>query len=180
MKNWILAWALCGLVSAEELRPRAGDWIRLEVAKTGLMRGKKHVFAFPSYQGTVNVAQPSFTLSLESARIVLEDDWLKESDRKKVLDFTLRDMLDAGKHPQIQYRSTQIQRQEGGGLVQGLLKIRGIEKPVEVRIRDLGNNLFEGSSRFDMRHFGLKPPTAAFGAIGTDPMLELRFRLTLR
>lgn len=173
-------WALA--LWGAEIQPQAGDWIHLEVLKTGLMRGKKHVFAFPAYQGTVDAAKPGFSLSLESGKIQVLDDWLKESDRRKVLEFTLSDMLDAKKHPRIEYRSATVERTGNGkeGIAQGTLRIRGIEKSVAVKIREVGANVYEGESSVDMRQFGLKPPSAALGTIGTDPMLQLRFRLTLR
>ncbi len=168
------------LLESAEIRPQAGDWIRVEVAKTGLMRGKKHVFAFPEYKGTVDVGAPAFTLRLESGKIQVQDDWLKASDLKKVLEFTLKDMLDATKYPAVEYRTTSVRRTGNEGVAQGLLKIRGIEKPVEVKIREVGANVYEGESGVDMRLFGLKPPSAALGAIGTEPVMQLRFRLTLR
>jgi polyisoprenoid-binding protein YceI len=110
----------------------------------------------------------------------VQDDWLKESDRKKVYDFTIKDMLDAAKHPRIVYRTTTVNRQGSEATAQGLLTIRGVEKPVEVKLKELGNNVYEGSSSVDMRQFNLKPPSAALGAIGTEAMMQLRFRLTLR
>lgn len=167
------------LLSAE-IGPQAGDWIRLEVNKTGLMRGKKHVFGFPAYRGSVDLAKPSFTLSLESGKIQVLDDWLKESDLRKVLEFTLQDMLDAKKHPLIEYRTTSVQRNGNEGIAQGVLRIRGIEKPVEVKIKEVSAGVYEGSSSVDMRLFGLKPPSAALGTIGTDPLLRLQFRLSPR
>lgn len=167
------------LLSAE-IGPQPGDWIRLEVFKTGLMRGKKHVFSFPAYRGSVDVGKPAFTLALESAKIQVLDDWLKESDRRKVLEFTLKDMLDAVKHPLIEYRTTAVQRNGSEGTATGVLRIRGIEKPVEVKIREVGAQVYEGSSSVDMRLFGLKPPSAALGTIGTEAIMLLRFRLTLR
>ncbi len=167
------------LLSAE-IGPQAGDWIRLEVNKTGLMRGKKHVFSFPAYRGSVDLAKPAFTLSLESGKIQVLDDWLKQSDLKKVMEFTLQDMLDAKRHPSIDYRTTSVQRNGNEGVAQGVLRIRGIEKAVEVKIKEVSAGVYEGSSNVDMRLFGLKPPSAALGTIGTDPILRLQFRLTPR
>lgn len=176
MIAFLVAYALL----SADIGPHAGDWIRLEVSKTGLMRGKKHVFAFPSYQGSVDAAKPSFTLSLESGKIQLLDDWLKQSDLRKVMEFTLQDMLDAKKYPSIDYRTTSVQRNGNEAVAQGVLRIRGIEKPVEVKIKEVGAGIYEGSSSVDMRLFGLKPPSAALGTIGTDPMLRLQFRLSPR
>ncbi len=180
MRLLISTCLLAALLPAADLAPQAGDWIRLDVAKTGLLRGKKHVFLFPAYKGTVDAAAPSFEISLDSAKIVVEDEWLKPADRAKVLDFTLKDMLDASRHPLILYRSSRVVRTGNEANAEGVLRIRGIERPVQVKLKDLGNNVYEGSSSVDMRLFNLKPPSAALGTIGTEPVMQLRFRLTLR
>jgi hypothetical protein len=180
MKICLALMLTAALGLAGELRPQTGDWIRLEVAKTGLMRGKQHVFEFPAYLGNVDAAKPAFDLRLESGKILVLDDWVSAADKKKIHEFTLKDMLDAAKHPYVEYRTTSVTRNGNGGVAQGILRIRGIEKPAEVKIQEVGTGVYEGSSSVDMRLFGLKPPSAALGAIGTDPIMQLRFRLTVR
>ncbi len=170
---------VAAILTAAEIRPQPGDWLRLEVGKTGLMRGKKHLFEFPAYQGQADPQKLAFELSIESAKVEVKDDWLKAGDLKKVTEFTVKEMLDSAKHPRMVYRSTKVERQGSELLAQGLLNIRGVEKAVEVKLRESGG-VYEGSSTVDMRQFGLKPPTAALGAVGTDPLMKLSFRLTLR
>jgi polyisoprenoid-binding protein YceI len=163
-----------------EIKPLAGDVIRLEVFKTGLMRGKKHIFEFPAYSGTLSADRSSLEISLESAKIELKDDWLKDSDLKKVLEFTLKDMLDASRHPRITFRSTKVEIAGQQATAQGILTIRGISKPATLSIRESSPGVYEGGAKVDMREFNLKPPSAALGAVGTDPNLVLSFRLTVR
>jgi hypothetical protein len=133
------------------------------------MRGKKHVFLFPAYWGEAQRKPEQYHITLDARRVECKDDWLKPADLKKVLEFTLKEMLDAERHPEIRYDSTTA-----------LLKLRGKSAPVGVAYRESSPGVFEGGAVIDMRAFGLKPPSAALGAIGTDPMMRLSFRITPR
>ncbi len=151
------------------LIPAPGDFIRLSVTKTGLMRGKVHLFEFPAYRGEARRNPDQYRIAIDARRVELKDDWLKAGDLKKVLEFTLRDMLDAERHPEIRYESTTA-----------LLSLRGKTSPVGVSYQETSSGIFTGAAVIDMRAFDLKPPSAALGAVGTDPMLRLSFRLTPR
>ena len=146
--------------------PGPGNYIRLEVMKTGLLRGKKHVFEFPAYGGKGERNPNRYEIRLDARRIECKDEWLKPDDLKKVVAYALLDMLDAERHPEIVYKSES-----------GLLTIRGKSAPVGVAYKESSVNVFEGEATIDMRLFGLKPPTAALGAIGTEPSMRLRFRV---
>ncbi len=133
------------------------------------MRGKKHLFEFPAYKGEASRRPDRYRLSLDARRIECKDDWLKPGDLKKVSEYAVKDMLDAQRHPEIVYDS-----------VGALLSIRGKKAPVGVVLRETSPDLFEGESSIDMRLFGLKPPSAALGTVGTDPIMKLSFRIKLR
>jgi hypothetical protein len=149
--------------------PGPESYIRLEVFKTGFMKGKKHLFEFPAYRGAAQRNPNRYQISLDARRMVCKDEWLKPGDLRKVAEFAVKDMLDAEHNPEITYDSQT-----------GLLAIRGRTAPVSVAYKEIDSDVFEGSSTVDMRLFGLKPPTAALGAIGTDPWMKLNFRIKLR
>jgi hypothetical protein len=151
-----------------DIAPGPENFIRLEVFKTGLMKGKKHVFEFPAYRGKGERNPNRYEISLDARRIECKDDWLKADDLKKVAAYAVKDMLDSEKFPEIVYKSES-----------GLLTIRGKSAPIGVVYRESSANVFEGSASVDMRLFGLKPPTAAFGTIGTDPTMKLSFKIKL-
>ena len=151
-----------------KIAPGPENFVRLEVLKTGLMKGKKHVFEFPVYRGIGERNPNRYEISLDARRIECKDDWLKADDLRKVAAYAVKDMLDAGKHPEILYKSES-----------GLLTIRGKSAPVGVAYKESSPNVFEGTARVDMRLFGLKPPTAALGTIGTDPWMNLIFKIKL-
>ncbi|MBM3763558.1 MAG: YceI family protein [Acidobacteria bacterium] len=151
------------------IAPAPGNFIRLEVLKTGLMKGKKHIFEFPVFKGVAQRNPNRYEISLDARRIECKDDWLKASDLKKVSEYAVKDMLDAERFPEILYKSES-----------GLLTIRGKSAPVGVAYEEKSRNVFEGTATVDMRLFGLKPPSAALGAVGTDPWMKLSFRITPR
>lgn len=150
------------------IAPGPENYIRLDVLKTGLMKGRKHVFEFPVYRGNGERNPNRYEITLDARSIECKDDWLKADDLRKVAAYAVKDMLDAGKYPEIVYKSES-----------GLLTIRGKSAPVGVAYRESSANVFEGTARVDMRLFGLKPPTAALGAIGTDPWMNLSFKIKL-
>lgn len=150
------------------IAPGPENYIRLEVLKTGLMKGKKHLFEFPSYQGTAERNPNRYEISLKAREIACKDDWLKPADLRKVVEFTLKDMLDVERYPEIHYKSET-----------GILTVRGRTAPVGVAYKEISPDLFEGSATIDMRLFGLKPPTAALGAVGTDPWMKLSFKIRI-
>jgi len=149
--------------------PEPDAYVRLEVSKTGLMKGRKHLFVFPAYRGTAERNPNRYEISLDARRIECKDEWLKPNDLKNVAAYAIKDMLDAERNPEIIYKS-----------VSGLLTIRGKTVPVGVAYQELSPNVFTGTATIDMRLFGLKPPSAALGTIGTDPWMALTFRVKTR
>ena len=143
----------------------------LTVEKTGLLSGKKHLFTFSRYVGTLQfnrqwLERSSVQLSISSASIECQDTWINERDRKKVTDVALNDMLGASQYPEIVFRSTRIQGTGGGPLqVDGELTIRGRTKPVVVKVSvNMGQNdrvIVKGEARIRLTDYGLKPPSAA-------------------
>ncbi len=59
------------------------------------------------------------------------------------------------------------------------MRVRGPRSPFGVASMEISPDLFEGSATIDMRLFGLKPPTAALGAVGTDPWMKLSFKIRI-
>lgn len=190
-----MKWALAALLLvpvqggelsiAPESRP-----LRLIVEKTGLMSGKEHTLEFRSYRGSVvvdetNPSRSRVRLEVDAGEFALLDDWVSEKDHRKIVAFTKSgEMLDTGNHPRIEFQSEAVTRNgEGTYEVSGQLRIRGVARPVKLRLelRREGESMrAAGKARFPMSSFGLKPPSAALGLIGTKDEMELSFDLTLR
>jgi polyisoprenoid-binding protein YceI len=110
----LAASALAGTVEYD-VRPAEGNRFALTVEKTGLMSGKKHLFVFERYHGTLAYDSDApersrMEFAIEAGSAVLKDDWVSEKDRQKILRVALDDMMEAGKHPELRFSSTQVAR----------------------------------------------------------------------
>ncbi len=187
MKTAALILLAAALNGAELRLAPEGRPLKLEVEKAGLLSGKKHLFEFPDYAGVVNFdpanpASASVAIEIAAGNFKVIDDWIGEKDRKKVAEFTRSaGMLDVSRHPKLLFRSTGIERTgDGGYRVSGDLVIRGVAKPVTLEVklkREAAGLAVDGRSTFPMTQFGLKPPSAALGAIRTKDQMTLRFEV---
>ena len=111
-----------------------------------------------------------------------KDAWVSAKDLRKISQVALEDMLAANRYPTMTFTSSEIKALGGDRYVaQGMLVIRGISKPVEVNVQLRSANptmlWVEGSARIRLSDYGLKPPSAILGAIGTEDAMALNFRL---
>jgi len=172
-----------------EFGPSSQGRFALEVFKSGLWDGKKHLFLFASYRGTLRYdrAVPENSrveLTVETASAACQDTWVSPSDLQKVQAKAL-EMMGAAKHPQLLFTSQRIVPLGGDRFqVQGLLNIKGIPKPVSVDVRLSGQDsevlTAKGSAQVRLQDYGLKPPGAALGLIGTKNEMNLEFVLLVR
>jgi len=173
-----------------EFRPAPGSRFALTVEKTGIWSGKKHVFEFERYSGSLRFdrnapAQSQVELAIDAASAVCKDTWVSEKDRGRILAFMFHDMIDAERYPRLKFRSTGIvSKTEHMFEATGMLAVRGIEKPatVIVVIDDHGGELASliGQATVRLKDYGLKPPRVALGAIGTKDEMMVEFRLVPR
>ncbi len=155
--------------------------------KTGLLSGKKHLFAFERWSGKLQFTpgkpeEAVVNLSIQANSSRCRDTWVSAKDLRKIEETALKDMLAAVRFPQITFRSDLVRRGEGTDhQVRGLLAIRDLAKPVSVSVTmkpDGGESIrFDGSASVRLSDYGLKPPSAILGAIGTKNEMMLRFTL---
>ncbi len=160
--------------------------VTAEVEKTGLMRGKKHVIAFSSVSGRVGFdpAQPgkaSLLVLVKTSDFRVLDTWVSDKDKIKVAQLTRSaDVLDAARHPEIRFESWSGFRPDGVAgkyRVPGMLTVRGRTQPVELLVT-LHGLTATGTVTFSMSSFGIKPPSAALGAVGTRDEMTLNFSVS--
>lgn len=171
------------------IAPDGTSYVRLEVDKTGLLRGKTHVFTFERFQGNVSYLETSTTNSkvsfiIEAQGIRCRDTWVSAKDLVKVQQYAEHDMLAVDRYRNLSFHSSSVVAQERNVLkVMGALTIRDVTTPVEliVRLKPAEDNSLaaEGMSSFKLTDFKLKPPSAALGTIGTKDEMRLSFRLKL-
>lgn len=176
----LVAALLGSAVSDGRLTPGNGSTLNLYVEKTGLLSGKQHHFTFERFEGLVDVTERRVTLTIESASIVCRDTWVSEKDRQKILNTATGEMLSAAKYPSIRFESNGVTASESGRFaVQGNLTIRDQSRPVTVSVQQ-HDQTYTGETRFKLTDFGLKPPSAAFGLVGTKDEMKLTFKLVAR
>jgi polyisoprenoid-binding protein YceI len=157
-------------------RPLPANSLDLYVEKTGFLSGKKHHFVFTEYEGRADM-EKSVEFTIRSASISCRDKWVKDSDIPKIEQVARKDMLAIDKYPSIRFQSTSIQAlEEGKYRVSGMLQIRDMRKPVDVVVQRSGSE-YTGSAKFRLTDFGLKPPSAALGLVGTKNEVEFQFKV---
>ena len=172
-----------------QIRPGPEQRFALEVFKSGLWEGRKHEFLFSDYSGGVRYDQSepessTVEFAIEGASATCQETWVSEGDRGKIQAQAFK-MMDVPSHPHLRFTSRQVVPLGGGRFqVKGSLEIRGIAKPVtlEVTLNSTGDDTldFEGKARVLMGDYGLKPPGAALGLIGTKNEMRVEFKLRAR
>lgn len=172
-----------------ELRPAPQQRFALEVYKSGIWEGRKHVFLFSDYSGVVRYdqSQPensTVELTIEGASAACQDTWISESDRGKIQAQAFK-MMDIPKHPHLLFTSRQVIPLGGGRFqVKGSLEIRGVAAPVTLEVTLAASEPdtldFQGNAPVLMGDYGLKPPGAALGLIGTKNEMRVEFKLRAR
>jgi polyisoprenoid-binding protein YceI len=160
------------------IAPAGGARIQAIVTKTGLLSGKKHVLRWEKFAGRFSTSPAAVSLSVDAASVQVLDDWLGDAKKEDVRKETVgKKVLDTARHPSIQFDSTSVTGDTNGSFqITGNLTIRGIANPVTVTARKTADG-YEGECRFPMSAFGIKPPRAALGAIGTADQIVLQFSL---
>lgn len=121
-------------------------------------------------------------MTIDADSATCKDAWVSEKDRVKVLAYMRNEMLDTAHHPQLVFRSERVApRGDRAFDVQGSLTVRGASKPVTVSLmveeRDGALAAVTGQATVRMKDYGLTPPKAALGAIGTKNEMTVSFRL---
>jgi polyisoprenoid-binding protein YceI len=180
-----LSLASIGLAASYEVAPAPGTQFALTVEKTGLYRGKKHLFVFEKYGGKLvfdpqKPEQSSIQLTIDSKSAVCKDDWVSANDIKKVMEEMFGNMLAVKDFPTMTFSSTSIRPLGGDRFeAQGMLTIRNKPKPVTVSVQldaaDPRKLRLRGNATINLKHYGLKPPSALLGAIGTKEEMPFAF-----
>ncbi|MFN7937188.1 MAG: YceI family protein [Bryobacteraceae bacterium] len=163
------------------------DKISLEVDKTGFLKGKKHNFEFPNYSGKLTYdaqtpANSRVELKIDAGSLVCKDTWVSPKDLKKIQDEALSTVLLVSKYPDMRFTSTKVTPQGNNRFqVEGVLTIRGNGKPVTMDVTlDPATMKLGGKSSFKMSAYGIKPPSAGLGTVGTKDEMIATFQVTAK
>ena len=171
-----------------EVRPDQDTHVSLSVEKTGLMRGRKHLFVFEKYGGTLRFdpQQPdgaAIQLTIDSRSAICRDEWVSQKDLQKIQATALEDMLAVNRYPSMTFTSSSIKALGGNRFeAHGTLTIRDIAKPVivtaQLNAADPARLRVSGAAIIRLTDYKLKPPSAVLGAIGTKDEMTLNFTIS--
>ncbi len=172
--------------SVYEIRPSPEGRFTLEVYKTGLWKGRKHLFLFRDYRGIIHFdpASPensTLQLTVDGAGAVCQDTWVTPGDLKNIQSKAF-EMMNVAGYPHLVFSSQQIVPRDGGWYkIRGSLEIGGHAQPVTVDVKlsrqEPDALLFSGNAEVRLKDYGLKPPSAALGLIGTRNEMNVEFAL---
>lgn len=183
----------CYIVSMTDWRttyiiaPSVDSTVALEIEKTGLMRGKKHLLFFEDFHGELCYVAESpeasrMEMKIVACSVVCRDPWLSARQRQQVISFALRDALDAERHPEIRFASVRVSAKPlRGFVIDGVLTLRGVGRNVRVNVvigpMKKGRFQVDGDATLKLSDFGVKPPSHMFGLAGTKDEALLRLLL---
>lgn len=170
------------------IRPSPESRLELRVAKTGFLSGKQHLFVFESYRGMLHYTPENpegsrVSLTIDAGSAVCKDTWVSAKDLQKIQNFARDEMLNVREHPAITFTSESVRPTSPGRFeAKGTLTIRGVGRAAVVLVSFVssaeGPLRFEGSAQIRLTDYGLKPPSAALGTIGTTNEMSFLFALT--
>jgi polyisoprenoid-binding protein YceI len=170
------------------IQPESGSDFSLDIDKTGIWKGKHHSVHFTRYQADLeyNTERPidsKVRFIIDGRSMTCTDEWLEEKNRRKVIDWGENHMIEVDKYPEMVFVSHgAVEKSPNNYEVTGALTVHGTTKTekLQIRVNPEPDGLFQfsGEAWVNMRDFGLEPPSALMGAIGTKEMMYVHFRLT--
>ncbi|MBM2621542.1 YceI family protein [Actinoplanes sp. LDG1-06] len=160
--------------------PRPGTYT-LDPRRSTCRLTATHVFGLKPVTATVDLRGGTVTVAddpaASTASAVLEAGSFRSDDERRNRDVTGRKFLDAEQHPTIAFRSTGCRRGESGWLLDGVLRVRGVDSAVTLTI-DVAESTGDGC------HFVASATVDRVAAgIGTGRAIiarPVRIRLDLR
>jgi polyisoprenoid-binding protein YceI len=169
------------------ISPSIDSTLALEVFKTGLMRGKRHMLFFENFRGELCYVKDCpessrLNIMIDANSVVCRDKWLRPKQQKLVASFARTQALDAPHHPEIRFASSRISAKPlRGFVIEGVLKLRGTSRNVRVNVvltaMTRGRFQIDGDATLSLSDFGIHPPFSMFGLAGTQDQALLRLLL---
>lgn len=157
--------------------PATGEY-RIDPARTTIAFATRHLFGLAPVRGTfrlrgghIRVAEP---LASCAARATIDAASFRTGTAARDSHVTSATYLDAARHPDIVFDSTAMTRDGDDWVLAGTLTVRGVTRPLPVRVLELstsdGELRLRASARVDRREFGI---TAGRGMTGRRLTLTL-------
>ncbi len=115
------------------------------------------------------------SLEVVCAQVDGRDDpsTLSQGDKKKIYDNATKDVLRVRKYPEVRFESTNVVERGEGFAVEGTLHMHGKSKTIQTSVRAAGDR-YTAELKLHQPDFGIKPFTAALGALKVKPDVLVR------
>ena len=115
------------------------------------------------------------SIQVVCARVDGHDDpsTLSKGDKKKIYDNVTKDVLKTRKHPEIRFDSTKVVERGDGFAVEGTLQLFGKSRSIQTSVRAEGDRWLTEVT-IHQPDYGIKPFTAALGALKVKPDVQVR------
>lgn len=101
---------------------------------------------------------------------------LSDKDKREIEGNIEKDVLGAGKNPEITFVSTSVARSGETATIRGNLTLNGTTRPIEVAARVQGGS-FVAEVPLHQPDYGIKPYSAMMGTLKIKPGLKVRITL---
>ncbi len=158
--------------------------ITVHVGKAGLLSvaGHEHWVNAPISSGTLNDTDaPRVEFIVKAAEMAVKADPKVDAKTQAEIQKSMQEkVLDSAAFPDITFRSTRVEKVAGGQWsVDGLLKLHGVARPVTVTVKPVGG-AYTGAVILKQTDYGIKPVSAAGGAVKVKNELEVEFKIFAR
>ena len=97
---------------------------------------------------------------------------LTDSDRREIA-VTAQRLLSVDRHPEAEFVATRFQLAgDDGGTMEGTFTLRGIARPLTVRVSRVGDDRYRVTGTVVQSSHGIKPYTAFLGALKVRDAIE--------
>lgn len=155
----------------------------IHVSKTGLFSfvGDNHEIQAPISSGRVNEAAKTVELKVESAKLAVLDPSFSASKRAQVQqDMVGPNVLDAGRFPEITFRSTQVTEEKPSTWrVTGDLTLHGQTRSITLQVSSSAGH-YRGKATLKQTDFGITPISIAGGTVKVKDELVIDFDVVTR
>jgi polyisoprenoid-binding protein YceI len=178
----VAMWAADAVASREIDTQKSVMTVR--VFKSGLLSafGHEHAISAPIRQGTFKERDYSVELAVDAGKMRVMDKDVSEKDRAEIQETMLGPkVLDAGKFPEIRFRSTAVVESKAGGhwIVSGELSLHGQTQPIRLEVQG-ENGHYRGRAELKQRAFGIEPVSVGGGTVKVKDELRVEFEIVAK
>lgn len=151
------------------------DGLLARLAHDLKMHVERFSIEFDEESGTIQATFDPSSLQVVCAQVDGRDDpaTLSQGDKKKIHDSITKDVLRVRKHPEIRFESTDVAPRGDGYTVEGQLRLYGHSRAIHTNVRAEGDRWITDIT-IHQPDFGIKPYTAALGALKVKPDVRVR------